>query len=1011
MGHHLAMVNRLAWGWLKYPFTGQEVCYQKTSLNFVDSLSEILSPLLKGIKLVLATRTITQDPEQLIENLMIHKVSRLILVPSLLQAILNSSVKIELPCLKLWIVSGESLRGELIEKFQAKFPLAKLVNLYGSSEVAADATYYETNQWNSDTQPVPIGTPISNMQCYVLGSNLEVVPVGIVGELYIGGVGVARGYLNRPELTAERFIENPFVNTAERAQGINATLYRTGDLAQYLPDGNIEYLGRIDQQVKIRGFRIECGEIESVLHQHPAVKETVVIAREEEAGQARLVAYVVAKAGLLADEGAAILIQALREQLTKQLPDYMMPSSFVMLEKLPLNPNGKLDRKALPAPDKQYRTAEQAYVAPRNELEQKLVALWSVLLKIAPSKISIHDNFFTLGGHSLLIIQLMIQINELLSLPLSVADIYEHPTIISIANLASQKIINRTRSIILPIRTQGTATPLFLIHPAGGMSVPYLCFTNLDNRPVYGINTPYFGLPENFESLESMASFYIQQIKKIQTTGPYYLGGWSFGGTIALEMAQQLKTAREDAALVILMDTSNNVDTTNPAELFVDEKNMEEDINAEETFISDQILAETKKTKSLLAKYQPKAYSGRVILLKARDVNPKYSLSTKQLILEPFNGWSTILSRLEIMSVNGDHESLFNKINSPGIVRTVQHILDNNIPKIFEFMELTLLERNYRYAIEQHDEFLIKLFVKQKEENEKKLQNDSLKLLPKMGIFSHKTNLSIVQNKWIRIYEQLTNLPLIPNVDHKENNGLGFEEIKNILITILGNDIHIIDPSFLSIFDSNEASRKAALFYYGRMIAGYQNQENVSFKGNSCFEKDGGSLKKPIVMILNKQTLPNADQAIETKNIHWAVCVVLPSFYQPLVGEQLDNPHEIVFFIGSELNHSKIPEDLRALFIHGMKYQSQTSNSSETKHRILPIFPQCEFRQNHFQKQLLQPQESGWWVIYSSLIILFTGRSQLHNNISQSLQIHHIRTILNAICHQEQPILKVGPMM
>jgi len=289
MALHRGAINRFSWMWDTYPFVEGEVCCQKTTLNFVDSIWELFGPLLKGVPNVLIPDETVKDPPQLIDFLSENKISRIVLVPSLLRVMLNgnSNMQEQLPHLKYWTTSGETLPVELYEQFRAAMPNAVLLNIYGSSEIAADATCYDTRE-NTPFSSVPIGRPISNMQVYLLDKNMQPVPIGLPGELYVGGVGLARGYAGRPDLTEERFIPNPFVSSPD------ARLYKTGDLAKYLPDGNLEFVGRTDHQVKIRGFRIELGEIESVLAQHPAVKQVVVMARQEPPStEKRLVAYLI----------------------------------------------------------------------------------------------------------------------------------------------------------------------------------------------------------------------------------------------------------------------------------------------------------------------------------------------------------------------------------------------------------------------------------------------------------------------------------------------------------------------------------------------------------------------------------------------------------------------------------------------------------------------------------------------------------------------------------------------
>jgi amino acid adenylation domain-containing protein len=289
LGLHRGAVNRFAWMWDAYPFEAGEVCCQRTSLNFVDSVWEIWGPLLQGVRTVLVPDEALKDAEQLVQTLAAHHVTRIVLVPSLLRVILDTfaDIRSRLPELKHWVTSGEAISLELAQRFFEALPRSILINLYGSSEVSADVTCYDTGRMSDQLSSVPIGRPLANTQIYLLDRYLNPSPIGVPGELHAGGAGLARGYLNRPELSAEKFIPSPF------SEEPGARLYKTGDLARYLPDGNIEYLGRLDHQVKVRGYRIELGEIEAALRAHPAVQETVVMAREDEPGEARLVAYVV----------------------------------------------------------------------------------------------------------------------------------------------------------------------------------------------------------------------------------------------------------------------------------------------------------------------------------------------------------------------------------------------------------------------------------------------------------------------------------------------------------------------------------------------------------------------------------------------------------------------------------------------------------------------------------------------------------------------------------------------
>jgi amino acid adenylation domain-containing protein len=425
---HRASINRFAWMWQTYPFAPDDVGCQKTALSFVDSVWELFGPLLKGIPVTIIPDDLLKDMARLFDTLAAQRVTRIVLVPSLLRVMLEAADDLQrrIPTLKLWISSGETLAPELSRLFAERLPNATLLNLYGSSEVAADATWHMVREHQS-AERIPIGRPIANTHIYLLDSQMRPTPIGAPGEVYVGGAGLARGYHNRPDLTAERFVPNPFGALAhDAALGPRySRLYKTGDLARYRPDGVIEYLGRIDHQVKVRGMRIELGEIETTLRRHESVQQAVVVAREKTPGDMRLNAYIVpahdmtdanASGAVSLDEGHRSA--DLRAFLQQRLPDYMTPSMFVFLPALPLTPSGKIDRRALPEPDWSQPTSENAYVAPRNAVEQALAKIWEQVLGV--TQVGVYDNFFTLGGHSLIGIQVLSRVRAAFQVDLPV---------------------------------------------------------------------------------------------------------------------------------------------------------------------------------------------------------------------------------------------------------------------------------------------------------------------------------------------------------------------------------------------------------------------------------------------------------------------------------------------------------------------------------------------------------------------------------------------------------------
>ena len=416
MNEHRGVVNRLRWMQRQYALGPDEGVLQKTPISFDVSVWELLWPLLEGARLVMARPRGHQDPHYVGELIQRMHIGTVHFVPAMLESFLHAQAHTGCASLRRIVCSGEELKAELQQGCLRSMPHARLYNLYGPTEAAIDVTHW-TCQADHPEARVPIGKPISNTRLYILDTHGAPVPIGVSGEIYIAGVGVARGYLNRPELTAERFVKDPFSTDAE------ARMYRSGDLGRWRADGNIEYLGRNDQQVKIRGYRIELGEIEARLREHEQVREAVVLAREDVPGERRLVGYVVPA------PGQAPSVEALRAHLARHLPEYMVPAAMVMLEQLPLSANGKIDRKGLPAPGISALQVGE-YEPPQGELEEALAQIWQELLQI--ERVGRHDNFFELGGHSLLIVQ-MIGALRRIGLTIEMDRLFESPTLEGVA--------------------------------------------------------------------------------------------------------------------------------------------------------------------------------------------------------------------------------------------------------------------------------------------------------------------------------------------------------------------------------------------------------------------------------------------------------------------------------------------------------------------------------------------------------------------------------------------------
>ncbi len=525
-----------------YELTSTDVVLQFASSSFDVSLEEILPTLIVGARLVVMG-TDVWHPAEFHRKISEFGLTVLNLPTAYWQELAREWAGVQLvPNIqpRLFVVGGDTMLPDSLKLWQ-RTPLSaiRLVNAYGPTETTITATAFEIPGEDTTYRRVPIGRPLPDRAIYILDEHGTPVPIGVRGHLHIGGAGLARGYLNRPELTAEKFV--PDTNSSVPG----ARMYKTGDLARYLPDGNIEFLGRADHQVKIRGFRIELGEIEAALGRHPAVREAAVLAREDAPGEKRLVAYVVADS----------TIDELRRHLKDKLPEYMVPAIFVLLDALPLMVNGKIDLRALPAPDQSRPELEKAFVAPRDDLELQLAQIWEEVLGVHP--VGMRDNFFELGGHSILAVRLFALIEERLGKKLPLAAVFQGATVEHLAEVLRQQTTPGQPSSLVAIQPGGSKRPLFLVHPAGGHVFPYVHLARYlgPDQPCYGLQAR--GLDDGqapHARIEDMAACYIQALQTVQPTGPYLLGGWSMGGVVAFEMAQQLHAQGQRVALLALLD-------------------------------------------------------------------------------------------------------------------------------------------------------------------------------------------------------------------------------------------------------------------------------------------------------------------------------------------------------------------------------------------------------------------------------------------------------------------------
>ncbi|MTE17004.1 non-ribosomal peptide synthase/polyketide synthase [Nocardia aurantiaca] len=586
---HRAIVNRLVWMQSEYRLTAADAVLQKTPATFDVSVWEFFWPLQVGARLVVATPEGHRDPAYLARLIRAEDVTTAHFVPSMLAAFVaelertnrsatslvrgasrsglsgtgersgeaeggkNETFSAANPPgakrraieLSQVFASGEALPGAAAQRLR-ELTGARLHNLYGPTEAAVDVTYHEVT--DVDTETVPIGRPVFNTQLYVLDSRLRPVPAGVAGELYLAGAQLAQGYVDRPDLTADRFVANPF--------GVAQRMYRTGDLVRWNRDGELEYLGRTDFQVKLRGQRIELGEIETALTAQEGIAQAVVVVwpGQDSAGE-NLVAYLVPAAGSGEPDPDAI-----RRALAQRLPSYMVPSAFVVLDALPLNPSGKLDRRALPTPT----FAAREFRAPTTELEATVCAAYAEVLGI--ERIGLDDNFFELGGTSLLATRLVARLGEVLGEPV--------PLLLLFTAFTPGELARELRSVaaggaafagadaaldvLLPLRREGTAEPLFCIHPVGGISWSFAGLgAYLDqDRPIYGLQSPALKadgvLPD---SIEDWAAEYVAAIRSVQPSGPYHLLGWSLGGVLAHAVAVRLQQEGEQVGLLAMLDS------------------------------------------------------------------------------------------------------------------------------------------------------------------------------------------------------------------------------------------------------------------------------------------------------------------------------------------------------------------------------------------------------------------------------------------------------------------------
>ncbi len=671
---------------------------QFASLSFDASISEIFMTLVAGATLCLATTDDLLPGTNLLQLLRDRKITTVTLPPSVL-AVLPES---ELLSLQTIIVAGEACSADIVARWACD---RRLFNAYGPTETTVCATIAECS--NDHLQP-PIGHPIANTQVYILDETLQPVTIGVPGELYIGGIGVARGYLNRPNLTAEKFIQNPFNNSNNNSK-FNR-LYKTGDLGRYRNDGNIEFLGRIDHQVKIRGFRIELGEVETVLRQHPDVLTCIVTVHEDGSGKG-LVGYIIPENGIAIDQ------QQLKDYLKEHLPDYMVPYVLIILDKLPLTPNGKVDRFALPAPLESLKA--ETKIIPRDSLELELARIWEEVLNVG--SIGVTENFFDLGGHSLLAVRLMALIQQQFGQELPLSTLFKNGTIEQLAIILRSKTPAEAWSPLVAVQTIGSKPPLFCVHPIGGNVLGYIALGRYlsPEQPLYGLQAPGVeGQIKPYTQIPELAKFYIEALQTVQPSGPYFLGGHSFGGLVAFEMAQQLHSLGQEIGLLAIIDTPAPIrgkvtETIDDARWLVKRSQVLErffgkklgvdyaeliSLEAEAQFnyfleklrrvnlippdaghdMIRRIIEVQKASYQALINYVPHCYPGKITLVRTSEVLVSDSSGVfAQSFREPDYSWGELTTQpIEIHRVPGDHVTMLAEPHVKVLAERLKSFLD-----------------------------------------------------------------------------------------------------------------------------------------------------------------------------------------------------------------------------------------------------------------------------------------------------------------------------------------------
>ena len=682
----------------RFEVTEEDRVLALSSLSFDLSVYDIFGILAAGGAIVAIAPEATKDPPHWVELIQQHGITLWNSVPALMQMLLDYTAvrsDFDLSSLRLTLLSGDWIPLTLPERIQTATG-GRVISLGGATEASIWSIFYPIETVNPAWKSIPYGRPLANQHFYVLDETLEPRPFWVPGQLYIGGIGLAREYWRNEEKTSSSFIVHP--KTGER-------LYKTGDLGRYLPDGNIEFIGREDSQVKVNGYRIELGEIESILQQHPGIKETVVMAMGESRENKQLAAYIVPNLdsascqSLLSVTEEQIVQEAnefdrfvanlesdgsdtpaardrdrqpskvkpfdpskLRYDLQQKLPDYMIPAHYILLDALPLTPNGKVDRRSLPQPQSfpDNSQCQKDYVAPRTQTERLLADIWSEVIKI--DKVSIHANFFEIGGDSLLNIQIVTRAKEY-HLELKPQYVFQFPTIAELATFLEDSLVAKRPldfNPLIAIKPSGYKPPLFCIHASTGSGDSFIEMSRYFDaeRPLYALQARGVdGELKPLSTIEEMAASYIKAIQTVQPIGPYYLCGWSLGGIIAYEMAQQLVENNLEVEFLGLIDIMAD-GRDRQLELLI-KTHPNADVNIQDISQERQnIIVKLMKTNGqAMLRYQLKPFSGNVTIFKAKE-QPQEMPDLYKL------GWDKyVLGELKFSEVPGNHYSMMNSPN------------------------------------------------------------------------------------------------------------------------------------------------------------------------------------------------------------------------------------------------------------------------------------------------------------------------------------------------------------